>query len=331
MSPTANPSGHWSPERRYGNRRVVVWFMALLVSVVVAVSGIALASDSTGPHGRTGSARPRTDPASHLGPGSVRWWPTSGQAAIGIEPRAHVADMSTGSDQPVPIASLAKIMTALLVLRDHPLHHGAGGLSLQVGRTLVDDTALRQREGQSVVPVRDGTSLTEREALEAVLLPSANNIAVAIAQRDAGSVDRFVDRMNAAAAALGMHHTHYTDPSGFDPLTISTASDQLRLTRAALAVPDFAQLVRTRTAWIPVAGTITNTDTLLGRDGFVGVKTGSDNAAGGCFAFAQIHRSRAGDVLVIGVVLGQRGGSLIKAALTAARQLADARDASLAR
>jgi len=68
--------------------------------------------------------------------------------------------------------------------------------------------------------------LTELQALQALLLPSANNIAAVLARWDGGSAGRFVARMNATARSLGMTHTRYTDPSGYDDATVSTAADQ---------------------------------------------------------------------------------------------------------
>jgi len=72
-----------------------------------------------------------------------------------------------------------------------------------------------------------------------------------------------------------------------------------------------------------VAGVVINTNALLGQDGFVGMKTGSDRAPGGCFMFRAVWHTASGDVALIGVVLGQRGHSLIKAGLSAAEQLAE--------
>src|SRR5205814_7710540 len=130
----------------------------------------------------------------------------------------------------------------------------------------------------SIVPIVAGEELTELQALQALLLPSANNVAAVLARWDAGSEARFVARMNATAQSLGMSHTRYTDPSGFDDATVSTAADQVRLIDRAMRVPVFAGIVATPSATLPVAGTVHNTNTLLGHDGFVGVKTGSDDA-----------------------------------------------------
>jgi D-alanyl-D-alanine carboxypeptidase (penicillin-binding protein 5/6) len=81
--------------------------------------------------------------------------------------------------------------------------------------------------------------------------------------------------------------------------------------------------VRTPSAWIPVAGTVRNTDTLLGHGGFVGVKTGSDDAAGGCFAFRAIRRIHGRQTTITGVVLGQPGDDQIAAGLIAAAAMVD--------
>src|SRR5204862_5283623 len=131
---------------------------------------------------------------------------------------------------------------------------------------------------QSIVDVRAGEQLAEREALMAILLPSANNVAVLVARQDAGSVASFVAEMNRAARALGMSHTTYTDPSGYDDGTVSTALDQLRLAQVAAEDETLAAMMATRTYGLPVAGEVTNTNKLLGPDGFVGMKPGSDEA-----------------------------------------------------
>jgi D-alanyl-D-alanine carboxypeptidase (penicillin-binding protein 5/6) len=129
--------------------------------------------------------------------------------------------------------------------------------------------------------------------------------------------------MNATARSLGMVHTRYTDPSGFDDATVSTAADQLRLVERALRVPVFARIVATASATLPVAGTVRNTNTLLGYDGFVGVKTGSTAAAGGCFAFRAIRWIHGRRTAITGVVLGQPGHDRIGAGLAAAAAMVD--------
>jgi serine-type D-Ala-D-Ala carboxypeptidase (penicillin-binding protein 5/6) len=251
-------------------------------------------------------------------PSSV--WPAEGQAAVQI----GESPVRAGPNQhAAPIASVAKVMTAYLVLRDHPLPPGEDGPAITLTDDDVADTGLRRGHHESVVPIAAGERLTERQALLALLLPSANNIAVVLARWDAGSVDRFVVRMNATARSLGMTRTRYTDPSGYDDATVSTAADQVRIVDRAMGVRTFARIVATPSAWLPVAGIVHNTDTLLGHDGFVGVKTGSDDAAGGCFAFRAVRRIHGKRTTLTGVVLGQPGHDQIAAGLEAAEAMVD--------
>jgi serine-type D-Ala-D-Ala carboxypeptidase (penicillin-binding protein 5/6) len=252
-------------------------------------------------------------------PGSV--WPAAGQAAF---VRTGEAQVHAGPNQhAAPIASVAKVMTAYLVLRDHPLQSGQDGPTIMLADDDVADTDRRRGQEESVVSVAAGEQLTERQALQALLLPSANNIAAVLARWDAGSVGRFVIRMNAAARMLGMTHTRYTDPSGFDDATVSTAADQVRLVEQALRLPVFARIVATPSATLPVAGTVRNTNRLLGHDGFVGVKTGSTAAAGGCFAFSAVRWVNGRRTTITGIVLGQPGRDRIAAGLAAADAMVD--------
>ncbi len=251
-------------------------------------------------------------------PGTV--WPAQGQAAVKI----GQAQVHAGPNQhAAPIASLAKVMTAYLVLRDHPLQPGQDGRTITLTDADVADTDRRAGQDESVVPIAAGEQLTELQALQALLLPSANNIAAVLARWDAGSEDRFVARMNATALSLGTTHTRYTDPSGYDDATVSTAADQVRIVDRAMRLPVFASIVATPSATLPVAGTVHNTNRLLGHNGFVGVKTGSDKAAGGCFAFRAIRWIHGKRTTITGVVLGQPGYDLVDAGLAAAAAMVD--------
>ena len=219
-------------------------------------------------------------------------------------------------------------MTAYVVLHDLPLRPGQDGPALTITARDVRNTAVRAAQDQSLVRVRAGERLSERDALMAMLLPSANNVAIMLARFDAGSVHAFVTDMNSAARSLDMASTTYTDPSGFNPARVSTAADQLKLARAVTHHPTFDQMVRATTYRLPIAGVVHNTNILLGRDGFVGTKTGSDDAAGSCFMFRVrrwiVEHSRGRTVTIVGVVLGQPGHNLILASQYAARQLIDA-------
>jgi D-alanyl-D-alanine carboxypeptidase (penicillin-binding protein 5/6) len=313
---------HNRPARTTPRRipRILVAGLLVVVSPTAALGCQMLASSSS----RAGSPVDIL-PAEHrdvLGDAlSSAVWPASGQAAVVLtgQPQIHAGP----NQHAAPIASVAKVMTAYLVLRDHPLRPGQDGPTITLTAADVADTYRRSGQHESVVPVAVGEQLTERQALQALLLPSANNIAAVLARWDAGSEDGFVARMNATARSLGMDHTRYTDPSGYDDETTSTAADQVRIVDLAMRLPVFANIVATPRATVPVAGTVDNTDTLLGHNGFVGVKTGSDDAAGGCFAFRAIRWIGGKRTTITGVVLGQPGDDQIAAGLAAAEAIVD--------
>ncbi len=212
-----------------------------------------------------------------------------------------------GATRRVPIASVAKVMTAYVILHDHPLPANVSGPDIAVRPSEAAAYPAQARDGDSLVPVVAGEVLTERQALEALLLPSADNMAWILARWDAGSQAAFVARMNATARRLGMTGTSYTDPSGLDPSTVSTATDQVRLGMAAMRVPALAAIVAMPTAVVPEAGLVRNYNTLLGQDGVVGLKTGSTQAAGGCVLVAAWHKAGAHETLIVAATFGQPG------------------------
>jgi D-alanyl-D-alanine carboxypeptidase (penicillin-binding protein 5/6) len=293
--------------------------------VVVAAIAAALAHQLPASSSSTAASPidvPRSEHRGALGEALASTvWPADGQAAFVLTGQSHI---HAGPNQhPAAIASVAKVMTAYLVLRDHPLRAGEDGPTITLTDADVADTDRRRRQRESVMSIAAGEQLTERQALQALLLPSANNIAAVLARWDAGSAGRFVARMNSTAGSLGMTHTRYTDPSGYDDATVSTAADQVRIVDRAMRLPVFASIVATPSATLPVTGTVHNTNTLLGHNGFVGVKTGSDRAAGGCFAFRAIRLIDGKRTTITGVVLGQPGHDRIAAGLVAAAAMVD--------
>jgi D-alanyl-D-alanine carboxypeptidase (penicillin-binding protein 5/6) len=256
-------------------------------------------------------------------------WPDVRESAATVSGFSQTWE--TGAQQKVPIASVTKMMTAYLILKDHPLSSGSSGPTITI--TAADVAAYKAAiaNDDSGVKIVAGERLTERQALEALMLPSADDIAWALAQWDEGgngsfaaNNTAFAAKMNAQARAMGMDNTDYTDPSGVAASTVSTAHDQLILVRAAMKVPAFAQLVSLRSATIPVAGTIKNYNSETGKDGIIGIKTGSTNEALGCWAFA-VRREVAGtERTVYGVVLGAPGNltTMVPAAISAGVNLA---------
>jgi D-alanyl-D-alanine carboxypeptidase (penicillin-binding protein 5/6) len=295
--------------------------LLVVIAAIAAALGFQLpASSSSTAASPVDALRSEQRGAAGEAPSSTVW-PASGQAAF---KKSGQSQVQAGPNQhAAPIASVAKVMTAYLVLRDHPLRLGQEGPTITLTDADVADTDRRREQGESVVPIAAGEQLTERQALQALLLPSANNIAAVLARWDGGSVDGFVARMNAAARSLGMAHTRYTDPSGYDDATVSTAANQVRIVDRAMGLPVFASIVATPSATLPVAGVVHNTDTLLGHKGFVGVKTGSHDAAGGCFAFRAVRWIDGKRTTITGVVLGQPGRDQVLAALAAADAMVD--------
>ena len=294
--------------------------MLVVAAAIAAALAYQLLPSSSPTAASSSGLAPTEHHAARGGAVPAMAWPAYGQAAVQI----GQSRIQAGPNQhAAPIASVAKVMTAYLVVRDHPLGVGEDGPTITLTDRDVADTDRRSRQRESVVPIVAGEQLTERQALQALLLPSANNIAAVLARWDAGTTAQFVARMNAIARSLGMTRTRYTDPSGYDDRTASTAADQLRVVDEAMRLPAFANIVASSSATLPVAGTVHNTNTLLGRNGFVGVKTGSDRAAGGCFAFRAIRWIDGKRTTITGVVLGQPGHNQVAAGLAAADAMVD--------
>ena len=248
---------------------------------------------------------------------SVVSWRLQGQVALVL---GNGRPAASPHEQPAPIASLAKVMTAYLTLKRYPLSGAQNRFTITITATQVRDEARTTAENQSGVAVAAGEQLTERQLLEALLIPSGNNIARILAAQVARSETSFVAEMNAEARTLGMDDTIYTDPSGFDPGTVSTAADQLRVFQEAMRFPVFREIVSMASVTLPVAGTVTNFNPLIA-EGYAG-KTGSDSAAAGCLAFFTHVGAGGRRVTAVGVVLGQGQGSDTQALLAAAAHAA---------
>jgi serine-type D-Ala-D-Ala carboxypeptidase (penicillin-binding protein 5/6) len=232
-------------------------------------------------------------------------WPAHGQAAVAVRGIGIVA--GSPREHPVPIASLTKMMTALVILKDHPLGAHARGPLLAVTKTDVADYANDVGLGDSTLKVALGEHLDEHQLLEGLLLPSGDNIADLLARWDAGSLTAFVAKMNAEARALGLTETHYADASGVSPASVSTAANQVVVESALMGFPAARAIVRMRSARLPIAGTIPNFNPAIGTDGIVGVKSGWTDEAGACLATAAFRTVDGSSLLVESVTLGQPG------------------------
>ncbi|MFJ5967990.1 D-alanyl-D-alanine carboxypeptidase [Streptomyces sp. NPDC093060] len=230
-------------------------------------------------------------------------WPSTGQAALDVQGIGTFG--SSGTQKPVPIASVAKVMTAYLILREHPLKSGEDGPKIKIDKPAEEQSDAGQ---ESTVPVTAGDSISEREALEAILLPSANNVARLLARWDSGSEKAFVTKMNAAAKKLGMTNTTYTDPSGLTDSTVSTAVDQVKLAKKAMEQPAFRE-VAAMMSYVDYKGVKHNNyNRLVGYNNVVGIKTGTTTSALGNLVFAAKQQVGGETRTIIGAAMRQPAG-----------------------
>jgi serine-type D-Ala-D-Ala carboxypeptidase (penicillin-binding protein 5/6) len=216
-------------------------------------------------------------------------------------------DVASGPEQPVPVASLTKLMTAYVILHDHPLAPGEVGPTIVVNQADVEDFDSDTVNDDSNAPVTLNEELTELQVLDGLLVHSADNYADLFALWDAGSIPAFVAKMNATAALLGMDHTHFADASGISAASDSTASDILKVAAPDMANPVVASIVHLTSVTLPVAGTITTYTPFLGVEGTIGVKSGYTTAAGGCDVLAITRTVDGRPVLLLAAVTGQTG------------------------
>jgi D-alanyl-D-alanine carboxypeptidase (penicillin-binding protein 5/6) len=243
-------------------------------------------------------------------------WPPHTQDAIAVQNEGLIE--KTPNQTPFPTASVAKIMTAYIILKDHPLKFGENGPTLTITNRDVQEYIADKESGQSVAKVAVGEKLNERQMLEALLLPSANNIATILARWDSGSVENFVEKMNKTAKQLGMTNTHYADPAGISLNTQSSAYDQVLLAQKAFEIPTFRHIVRMPQVTLPVCSTVYNVNYVLGKDGIVGIKTGSMPQIGANFVFAAEHFVGYKQITIIGAIFGAKGKEPLMQALNVA-------------
>ena len=313
------PKTFWA-RRRASLRGVGQRAGAMVLGAIIAGAGIVamqlpLITPQTGPQFSTAalaSLVPHTEIAQPA-------WPTIGSAAIDI-PQFGV--LQSSNDHVVPIASVTKLMTAYLVLHALPLTQGPTGPCVTITSNDVETYRMMKAQGQSSVAVAVGEQLCEDQLLLGLLVHSSSNYAVLLATMVAGSLDAFIGEMNRQAMALGLTSTHYADASGFDPRSVSTASDQARLAALLMANPLFAADVDNQSVSLPVAGVVNSFTPDVGIDGVIGVKSGRTAAAGGCDVMALSTTYQGHPLLVLSVVLGQRGGDLLTPAGEAALALA---------
>ncbi|MFB7500844.1 serine hydrolase [Streptomyces sp. NPDC056161] len=232
-------------------------------------------------------------------------WPARGQAAVMVEGSGTIGTF--GEQKPVPTASVAKVMTAYVILREHPLSRDEPGPRVTVDAQAVEEG--KAKDESRIEGLRVGQTFSLLDMLRMLMIPSGNNVARLLARWDTGTRDEtaFVRKMNEAARSLGMKNTTYTDPSGLDEGTVSTAVDQLVLAEAVMRSDAFRAVVAMAGADIPGVGRIYNNNDrlLLAGLSVMGIKTGSNTSAGGALSWAAYKSVGGVDRLILGTMLDQ--------------------------
>jgi D-alanyl-D-alanine carboxypeptidase (penicillin-binding protein 5/6) len=286
---------------------VVLIVLVLLVGGVGSFAGLRLSGADPLPAVTPVLDRDVDVPAESVAPSLP--WPNVGQGAVAIP--AIGVELASGPEQPVPVASLTKLMTAYVLLRDHPLAPNVPGPEVTVTQADVDEYNQDVVSNNSSALVAAGEQLTELQLLGGMLIHSADNYADLLARWDAGSISDFVKKMNDAAAQLGMHQTHFADASGVDAGSVSTAADMLKVATPDMANPVVDALVRMPSVTLPVAGTIATYTPLLGLQGIIGVKSGFTTAAGGNDVLAVRRTIHGRSTLLLAAVTGQQGPGVL--------------------
>ncbi|MFE9558012.1 serine hydrolase [Streptomyces sp. NPDC006703] len=290
-------------------RRFKIWTpLALLLLVVFAVVQIVRPLPS--PRLALTSSATYTFAGGALG----LPWPAEGQSAVSVD---GVGSLGThGEQKPAPLASVAKTMTAYVILKEHPISGKQEGPKITVDQQAEDDA---KKPDESTAPIRKDQQFTEKQMLELLMIPSGNNAARLLARWDAGNEEAFIAKMNATAKELGMTSSTYTDPSGLKETTVSTPTDQLKLAQAVMQNDVFRGIVNTPQIKIPgIPTTIYNNNTILLKPGVSGIKTGSSTPAGGNLLWAADTVVDGKNQRIYGIVMGQHTGTTLDSKLKAA-------------
>jgi D-alanyl-D-alanine carboxypeptidase (penicillin-binding protein 5/6) len=225
--------------------------------------------------------------------------------ATAVQAQGFPGSLTTSGDaKPRSIASISKIVTALVVLQKEPLTTTSDGPTITFGAAQSALYAQYLAEDGEVAAMPVGLQLSEKQAFQVMLLKSANNYAGALALWAFGSMGAYESAAAAWLKSNGLDHTTIVEPTGLNAANQSTATDLVHLGALALANPVVKQIVGTKTATIPTVGQVTNSNALLGIDGVDGIKTGTLDQAGACLLFAATYRRGGQDVTVIGAMLG---------------------------
>lgn len=299
--------------KMYRRRRIVVFGAVAMVLALIATGAAYTANVLGAP---VPAATPAvTDPepvAAAPQPLALPGFGSYAVGAVGFDGLLVAGDEAAS----VPIASITKVVTALVLLEAHPIAPGEGGPEIVYTDEDVDIYWDMVAQNGSVAPVVPGATLTLRESLEAMLLPSGNNYAISLANWGFGSVDALVERANAWLVEHGLANTRVVDTSGLSLDNVSTAADLVRLGGIALTDPVLAEIVATPSVDIPELGALKNSNKLLGTHGVDGIKTGTTDDAANLLFSADVPVGST-SVTIVGVLLGGRTHAVLNEAIAA--------------
>ncbi len=231
-------------------------------------------------------------------------WPSYGTAAFAV-PKDNLVTESDSTDKPVPVASLAKVITVLAVLKEKPLKPGEQGQTITLSERDVEIYSEYVRKNGTVIPVAAGEQISQYEALQAILMVSANNMTDSLVIQTFGSVENYVAYANKMVKELGLNNTKISDASGYSSATVSTAEDMTKMGYLYMQNPVLKEIALKQNANLPVAGTIGNYNIFTNKNGIVGIKVGDTDEAGKCFIVADIRKTANGtEEISVAVVLG---------------------------
>ncbi len=301
---TMNKRGSYSVNKRSKSSKLHMFIVVLGVgwfAYFVFTSNLGASNESVEPFNiQTESQSP---PIKTYDLSTIEF-PPEGQAAIGTLVNGPLVS-SSGSEYQAPMASMTKVITALAILEKAPMSSGDPGdtitLSLKDEQYYHDYLAVLG----TITPVTAGLSMTQYEALQAMLLPSSNNISDTMVDHFFGSQEEFIIYANAMLDRYGLKNTRVADASGFSPSSVSTPSEMIIIGQKALQNEVIADIVSKETANLEVSGEVPNYNPLILDPGITGIKPGATDEAGLCLLFSADALNNAGEkVTVIGVVMG---------------------------
>ena len=240
--------------------------------------------------------------------------PGYGAAAIGAVGYPGVL-ASSGSTDPLPIASITKVITALVVLDAKPIAPGEAGPDIVFGDADLDFYDQMLALDGVVGDVTSGQAMSQRNVMNVMLMTSANNYAMSLANWAFGSIDGYVAAASDWLARHSLTATTITEPTGIQPSDVSSTADLIEIARLVTANPVLAEIVATKSMDVPGFGPITNRNGLLGVGGIDGIKTGTLDESGACLLFSWDYAVGSQTVTLLGVVLGGPNHATVNATI----------------